>query len=138
MDKYLKYYILKEKGVIIEVLKGSITLQDYIAFKMDQLNDKDFTPELDYFIDYCDVNIVFSNEMREKIEQYIAFSKTIENPSRYSKVAVITNTPDQVVFSTILGSSDERKINYKIFSTMEAALSWVGLTDSDIDIVKTK
>ncbi|WP_319481073.1 hypothetical protein [uncultured Draconibacterium sp.] len=135
MDKFLGYYIIKEKRVIVEILKGAITVNEYIKFKTNQIEDEDFNPNFNFILDIRDNNIVFSSELEKKMKQYIAFEKTIGSLSSEKKVAVITNTPQQVVYSTLYEKLDERKIVYSIFSTKDEALKWLSLSNSDMDMI---
>jgi hypothetical protein len=63
MEKFLRYYIIKEKRVIVEILKGAITLNEYIKFKTSQIEDGHFNPNFSFIIDIRDVDIVFSSEL---------------------------------------------------------------------------
>ncbi len=136
MEKYLKYYIIKEKRIIVEIIKGSCTLNEYISFKEKQIQAKDFNPNYNYLIDIREIDFVFSSELQKRMKEYLEFEKTIDSLSKTKKIAVITNTPDQVVYSTINKIYDERSIVYSIFSTKNAALSWLGLDSSELNMIK--
>ncbi len=69
------------------------------------------------------------------MKQYLEFEKIIDSLSSEKKVAVITNTPHQVVYSTINKKLDERNIVYSIFSTKNEALKWLSLSNSDMDMI---
>lgn len=135
MDKFSRYYIIKEKRVIVEILKGAITLNEYIKLKTSQIEDGDFNPNFSFIIDIRDLDMVFSRELEKIMKQYLEFEKTIDSLSSEKKVAVITNTPHQVVYSTINKKLDERNIVYSIFSTKDEALKWLSLSNSDMDMI---
>lgn len=136
MDKCLKYYIIQEKRIIVEIIKGSCTLNEYISFKEKLIEDKDFNPDYSYIIDIREIDLVFSSELRTRMKEYLEFEKSKDFLSNKKKIAVITNTPDQVVYSTINKIFDDRSIIYSIFSTKNAALSWLGLDSSELNMIK--
>lgn len=136
MNSCLKYYIIKDKKVIVEILKGSCTLSDYVDFKSDQINDKDFNPYFNFLVDFRGVDITFSGMVEKRLKLYLEFSKSIVSLSGRKRVAVITNTPDQVVFFTVCKLLDRRGILYGVFSTEAAALHFLSLTISEIDLIQ--
>lgn len=101
------------------------------------MQDEEYSPEMNYIINYQQVKMDFSDKTQEKMEQYLEFSRSHQNPSFHTKIAVITSTPDQVVYSTLFKQSDTSNVSYEIFSTMETALKWFGLTDDDIQMIES-
>ena len=135
MDKNLEYHILSEKRVMIEVLKGFVTLNDYINLKKRQLKDKEFNPYFNLIIDIRELKVSSANISKGQTKKFLEFIKPIDDFSKTKQVAVITTTPDQVVYSTINNMLDDRDIFYEIFSTKNAAIAWLGLNSSEIDII---
>ncbi|MBR8536384.1 hypothetical protein KDU71_12500 [Carboxylicivirga sediminis] len=135
MDITLKYTIIKDKELVVEVLKGPVKLNDYISFKTQQIADKDFNPNYSYIIDIRAVDIVFSKEMEKRMKEYLAFVAPIDALAQEKRVAIITNTPEQVVYSTIHQTLDKRRIDYGIFSTKDSAIEWLNLNSDDLSMV---
>lgn len=129
------YHIIKDKELVVEVLKGPVKLHEYINLKKQQIEDEDFNSNYNFLIDIRAVEFVFSRETEKRMKEYLAFAKPIDALSKEKKTAIITSTPDQVVYSMINQSLDSRQITYNIFSTKDAALEWLNLSNEEVAVL---
>lgn len=126
-----KYYILKEKNLVIEILKGSFNLSDFVNLKKNESEDPDFDPNLNSILDIRDIESAFSKEIRNDLEKFLEIIKTVQHNTKKRKTAVITNTPAQVTGITWYQLIDDRGIDYNIFSTLKGAKEWLGIDEID-------
>ena len=117
------YKIISEHNIIIEFHKGNIEVDSYIKFKEKTFNDEDFKTGLNYLIHFK--NVTFFTP-QEDIKKFVNFIKNNAPKLGKRKVALITNTPNQVVSTTIYKTM-QANLNQEveIFSTDEAALNWL-------------
>lgn len=120
-----QYRILKTALLIIECHEGLLTLENMIRFRQEQRLDRDFTPEHDILMDLRNVEI--SGEPVE-VENYVSFYKENKNISGNRRIAVLTDTPNQVFYTTLFEQfSKVLNQKTKIFSTLEASLNWLNV-----------
>ncbi|HEY9220734.1 MAG TPA: hypothetical protein VIO43_04055 [Lutibacter sp.] len=115
--------ILKEFNLLIECHSGNLNLQSYVDFVKRTSHDPLFSKILNYFIDLSDVVVTVS---LDDVEKYNNF--TIDNFKweKKKKVALITETPNQMVFATLFKNSNMQKLKeIEVFSTKENALEWL-------------
>lgn len=127
------YKILKKHQIIIEYHKGIITLESFVNFKKEITKNKDFIKDLKYLVYLTDA--VF-NTSPSDIEAYIQFLK--DNVAVYGKrkVALITDTPNQVVATTLFKTLEEvSSQNIEIFSTTGKAYEWLQVPNLPLDKV---
>jgi hypothetical protein len=116
---------------VIEKYVGDFYVTDYITFKKKIINDSLFKPNYNFFIDFNQVNFKITEE---DLEKYINFiDENLTNLGvRFS--AIVTNTPNQVVTTTMYKMLQQnRSQTVEIFSTIEAASEWLKI---DINIHK--
>jgi hypothetical protein len=117
------YKILKEHNLIIEYHSGILDVDSFIAFKKSLTFDSLFVPSLHYFVHLK--NVTFLTNM-EDIDKYVRFLEANSNFFGNRRVALITNTPNQVVSTTIFKMMQQNKSqSVEIFSTDESALEWL-------------
>ena len=100
--------------------------------KKVELNDPDYDPNYDIIIDIMEMQNKFSEEAESEMRRYIGISKSFQTITRMRKVAFLTNTPDQVVNMYIYKSIDDRNNEFGVFSTLDAALDWLGIQELDL------
>jgi len=117
------YQIITQNNLIIEFHKGTLDVDSYIEFKKKLFSDKDFKPGLNYFIHHK--NVTFLTNQTD-IKKFVTFLGAHSDSLGKRKVALITNTPNQVVSTTIYKTM-QANLNQEveIFSTDEAALNWL-------------
>ncbi len=117
------YKILKEQNLIVEYHSGILDADSFIAFKRSIALDPLFLPSSNYFVHLK--NVTFSTNL-EDIDQYVNFLETNNNVYGSRRVALITNTPNQVVSTTMFKMMQQNKSqSVEIFSTNESALEWL-------------
>jgi len=126
------YYILKDENLVIEILRGSFDISDFINLKKSEAEDPDFNPNFNSILDIRNIENPFSKEIRDELEQYLKIIKTIQPVTKKRKAAVITHKPSQVAGITWYKLIDDRSIDYNIFSTLEAATAWLGISKADL------
>jgi hypothetical protein len=129
---FYKYYILKDKNLIIEILRGRFDLSEFINLKKSESEDPDFDPNFNSLLDIRNIKNAFSKEIRDDLEKYLGLIKTIQHVTKRKKTAVITGTPSQVTGITWYTLIDDRGIDYKVFSTLKAATEWLGVSEINL------
>ena len=116
------YIILKEQNLIVEYHSGILDADSFINFKKSITLDPLFLPSLNYFVHLK--KITFSTTA-EDINKYVKFLNTNSKVYGNRRVALITNTPNQVVSTTIFKMIQQNTSQVEIFSTNESALDWL-------------
>ncbi|MHB1146516.1 MAG: hypothetical protein ACYC01_02860 [Lutibacter sp.] len=117
------YKILKEHNLIIEYHTGVLDADSFIAFKKSITLDPLFLPSLNYFVHLK--KVTFSTNL-EDINKYVGFLDANSKVYGNRRVALITNTPNQVVSSMIFKMMQQNKFqSVEVFSTNESALEWL-------------
>jgi len=130
-----KYKILKENNLILEFHKGALDIDSFIKFKIKLTEDPLFTNSLNYYIDFK--NVTF-NLSESDVDKYLNFLKGNSNYLGKRKVALITNTPKQVVYSTFFKMKRTNSIQaIEVFSTSKSALAWLKIDDTSIIELET-
>lgn len=128
------YKILKEHNLIVEYHSGKLDANSLINFKKRIVLDPLFTPNLNYFIHLKNATFAPIDEAEDDISIYSKF--VADNFEVYGnrRVALITNTPNQVVNTTRFKMM-QKNVNQpvEIFSRYENAKKWLGI---DIEIEK--
>lgn len=117
------YKILKGQNLIIEYHSGILDANSFIAFKKSITLDSLFLPNLNYFVHLKNVTFITNLEDIVKYANFLADNYHVFGNRR---VALITNTPNQVVSTTIFKMMQQNKSqSVEIFSTNESALEWL-------------
>lgn len=117
------YKILPNYKLVLEFHKGILKTDTYIEFKKLLALDPLFEANLNYLIHFKQVTFKTSSE---DIEKFVAFMSSKKDVLGKRRVAFITNTPNQVVSTTIykyLQSSLMQEV--EIFSTTQEAIKWL-------------
>lgn len=124
-----KYFIIKDKDLIIEILSGRFELSDYLNFKNSEILDPDFDPNFNIIMDIRNIEDIVSQKM---IKEYPEKLRPVQLFNERIKTAVITNTPSQVAGASLYELFENDFFDFKIFSTIEYALYWIGINKSDL------
>ncbi|MDF1516917.1 MAG: hypothetical protein RQ864_01750 [Lutibacter sp.] len=117
------YIILKDLNLLIECHSGSLDLNSYIDFVKSTTLDPLFSKNMNYFIDLCNVVVTASID---DIKLYNNFTNDNLQCDRKRRVALLTNSPNQMVFATLFKNSNTQKLKeIEVFSTKESALEWL-------------
>jgi len=127
MNKHVCYKILPEIHLFVEYYSGQIFLEDLIHVKKREIKDKDYDPLFNAIGDLRDAEFILS------VPEIIEYSNYVKSASKVSgkrNTAILTRTPGQVAKSSIYQMQGRAlPMNFKIVSTLEAALEWVGLSN---------
>lgn len=122
------YRIITNENLVIEFHKGILTADCYINFKKELMQDSRIKSNMNYLINFR--NITF-NVSPSDVKMFAEFMSGRSEELGKRKVALITETPNQVVSTTIYKSL-EVGLNQsaEIFSTLAPAINWlkIGLT----------
>ncbi len=117
------YKILKEHNLIVEYHTGILDADSFINFKKSISLDPLFLPSLHYFVHLK--KITFSTNLQD-IDKYSKFLEANSKVYGNRRVALITNTPNQVVSTTMFKMMQQNKSqSVEVFSTNESALEWL-------------
>jgi len=117
------YIILKDLNLLIECHSGSLDLKSYIDFVKRTTLDPLFSINMNYFIDLCNVVVTASID---DIKKYNNFSEDNFQCDKKRRVALLTSSPNQMVFATLFKNSNTQKLKeVEVFSTKESALNWI-------------
>lgn len=134
MEQNLNYQIFPDKKLIVEYYYGSVRLNDLILYQNNVSFDKYYNPNYNVINDYRDAKLILNEK---DIVKYINFIKT--SPKLYGsrRIAQITNSPDQVVITTLFNLlKSDLPVKVHVVSTLGAAINWVGLDYTDRDLVE--
>jgi len=107
----------------LEYHSGILDADSFIEFKKSITLDPLFLPNLNYFIHLK--KVTFSTNL-EDIDKYANFLEANSMVYGNRRVALVTNTPNQVVSATIFKMMQQNKTqSVEIFSTNESALEWL-------------
>ncbi len=131
------YKILKKENLIVEFFQGIITIDSFIQFKEQLIQDSNFSLDYNYFIYFKEVTF---NIKPQEISKYIDFSNKKLPNKKTRKIAIVTHTPKQVVLTTLykMQTKDTHK-KVEIFSTCGKAFYWLDtqpLFDNEKSFIK--
>jgi len=129
------YRILKEHSLVTIVHNGYLNLNSMMSLMKKLCSDPIFSSNFDCIIDINDVVIDLTIK---DINIYVNHLENNSNPLENKRIALITNTPKQVVYSTLFKQEQEllhplQKV--QIFSTLENACEFLKLKDCSVDLV---
>ncbi|MDP3358980.1 MAG: hypothetical protein Q8S41_06475 [Lutibacter sp.] len=85
---------------------------------------------------YIDLSKVIVTASIDDIKKYNDFIKDNFRCERKRKVALVTNTPNQMVFATLFKNSNTQKLKeIEVFSTKERAFNWLNSNLNKIEII---
>ena len=117
------YIILKDYNLLIECHSGNLDSKSYIDFVKRTTLDPLFSNNMNYYIDLSNVVVTAS------IDDIIIYNNFINDNFQCDKkrrVALLTSSPNQMVFATLFKNSNTQKLKeVEVFSTKENALNWI-------------
>lgn len=135
MTNLKAYNINKDKQYILEYYGGKFDLDELIEFKLQIANEISYNPNFNIIHDFRDAEFGFSYA---DVKKYV---ETLQNTNHLvgnRKSVTITQTPNQVI--TSVGFEMQKKnlpIPFKTTSTIDAAIKFAGLAESEIILVET-
>jgi hypothetical protein len=137
MMKNANYLILPELKLILECCKGQATVEDSIKMKKDELADNLYNSDYGIIVDFREFETNLDNMITKSISNFFNFLKDL---AVMSKIAFLTAEPHQVVISMILKGlrRDSYSLKIEVFSTIEAAVRYLGLSEDKLDQINNK
>lgn len=123
------YTIITKHNIVLEYHAGLLKSPHYLNFKKKLVLDPEFKAGLNYLIHFKDIEIDVENV---DIENFVNFMRNNRDTFGNRKVAFITNTPNQVVKTTLYKNMSYKSNTVEIFSTPENALYWLGYATDEI------
>jgi hypothetical protein len=137
MKKHVNYKILPELRLILECCKGEASVGETINMKKNELSDILYNPDYNILVDFQEFETRIDAEINESISSFFDFLRSINQKCR---VAFLTSEPHQVVISMILKrlSSEMPVFRIDVFSTVEAAVRYLGIPAKNLALIKNK
>jgi len=137
MEKSANYIILPELKLILECCKGQATPQDIILLKKIELLDKYYRHDYNVIVDFREFENFITSTTNKSILNLLNFLKEI---GVKCKVALLTTKPHQVVVTEIIKrlSVDFSTFKFETFSTLEAAIKFVGFSIDCFELINNK
>ncbi len=126
------YVILKKQGLIVQCLENKITLPGLKKFVYSILYDPSYNSSYKQILD---LRKTYINLSISEISGLVSWMKE-KSILPVSPIAIISSSPNQVAKSTIFVSMIQTSTSsYKIFSTPDAALDWLGFSGSSSEMI---
>lgn len=128
MNASASFKILPDLKLIIELFSDRTTINDAIELKKSEIIDINYNSGYNFIVLFININLPVTKVAETEIRKYVDSIKSNKQIIGTRKSAIITEKPNQVVLGTIYEMiAKELPMNYKIFSTLKAALNWIGL-----------
>jgi hypothetical protein len=137
MKKYAKYMILPELALILECCRGQVSVEDAIFMKKTESSDDLYNPVYNIIVDLRAFETILDSTVKESTSKFFHFLKGHNVPG---KIAILTAEPHQVVISVFLKelSTSFGPVKMELFSTVEAALRFIGIPSENVDLINNK
>lgn len=136
MIKIGKYKILTELNLIIEYYSGEIDIDDIIHMQKVLSEESIYRPTQDIILDFRDATLKIEEE---DLKRYLEFVKGFPKVFGKRKAAYLTNTPNDVVITTIFDlvvQQNDVPINIGIYSTFKGILDWLDIETIDYNAIE--
>lgn len=128
------FEILKDQNVMIRYFRGEISLQDLFAFAEIIALHPDYDPKMRVINNLIDAEFIFS---QQDIVSFVEFVKNHKKIYGSRRIVFLTDTPNQVVFTTMVKMfKEETLIDIGIVSTLEASINFLGLEEDDLPTIE--
>lgn len=135
-ENSVNYKIIPSCNIIIEQYNGPILMQDIIDIKKEISSHSNYSPNFNVIMDFEYSDLVFNSS---KLIDYIEFANGFNKIYGKRKTAFLTNTPNEVVLTTIFGLvKGDLPIDSNTFSTFGAIASWFGLSPLEYEQIETE
>jgi len=134
MKGIYKYKVLKEQKLIIAFHKNIVTIKELKLVRALIMNDKDVDPSFKILIDLRSAKFDITIEEMSNYGKWL--SKNTELKQSSPKI-ILTNTPNQVVYSTIFSRTmGINEFGYSVYSSLYDSLVFLQIDKKDFKIVK--
>jgi hypothetical protein len=132
----INFHIYSDFKTILEHFSGDIKIKDIIRVKQSISTNSSYSPKFNVIMDFREAHLVFDTS---KVSEYVRFANNYPKIYGERKTAFITSRPNEVVITTIFGlTKGDLPIDPRTFSTLQAALLWMGLPAESFPIIENK
>jgi hypothetical protein len=134
IEKLVDYIIIPDIKIIVECYKGYLSEEEVLNHKNAMYKDKQYDPAFNVITDMRELEMqVQADDDIKKLGEFINFLK---NTPIERKGALLTSKPNQAVMAQLFKElARNTVIEYEVFSTLDAAMIYVGLPLSNFDMV---
>jgi len=133
MSKLANYKILHGLRMILECCKGNATIEDAIEMKKCEIKDRYYDPGYNILVDFREFTSSIDSSSLLSLSVFVDFLKGLRLAC---KVALLTTKPHQVVVMNMVKNlSIDSKMEFEIFSTLEASVSFVDCPEENLEII---
>ena len=124
----IKYAIDKKNKLICETWSEFVTIEEFIQLKKQEFSDLEFSPGYNVLTDLRVTKLSFDENLITAIVKYMQV-----NPDKIKnrKSAIVADNPQLVAGVFIFSDESENlPINIKLFTTIEAAKTWLNIKNN--------
>lgn len=133
MKNTYKYKILKDAELVIQFHKNDLTYEDAKKLKLKIINDVDFRHNFSFLIDVREAKYKVTEESSKEYGKFVSDNLMSKG---LIKIAILTDTPEQVVNATIFALEQcFVSSKYKVFSTLKEAIRWLNIHVNKLDTI---
>lgn len=121
---FATYTVLKEEQIVIEIMRGTITLSGIKNLKLAQAANPDFNPNYNQVSDLRDCQIV---GLISEMDDFVDFMKAHENKiAGNRKVIGIVNSPLLVGYLKFYRNKQVKlRQEFRLFANLSDGLEWI-------------
>jgi hypothetical protein len=133
LEKF-NYIIIPELRLILRYYRGSFKISDLVNALEETAKNSLYDTTFNVINDFRDAR---SEIKIGEINDFFGYIKGHKKLYGKRKSVYLTKTPNQTVFSMMLGLlKHEKLISFKTFSTLEEAVKWVDLPVSELEKIE--
>jgi hypothetical protein len=134
IEKLVNFIIIPEIKIIVECYKGCLSDEEVLNHKAAMYNDNQYDPAFNVITDIRELEMqVQADDDIKKLSEFIDFLK---NTPVGRRGALLTSKPNQAVLAQLFKElARNTVIEYEVFSTLDAAMIYVGIPLSNFNIV---
>lgn len=122
----LRYKILPDKNLLIELYEGIINPKVFIKYKIAQSKDKNFNPDLNILVDFGNSRI--HSVKPAHLQIYTDFLRDHPELVGLRRIALWAHNPHQMVVAVLYKKKQSGlKQHIQIFSNLDYAVDWLNL-----------
>jgi hypothetical protein len=134
IEKLVNYIIIPEIKLIVECYKGCLTDEEVLNHKNTMYGDNKYDPAFNVITDMRELEMQVQDD--DDIKNLCKFIDFLKNTPVGRRGALLTSKPNQAVLAQLFKElARNTPIEYEVFSTIDAALIYVGLPLNKYDIV---
>ncbi|MBN1118994.1 MAG: hypothetical protein JXA77_17415 [Bacteroidales bacterium] len=126
--------IIPEINLYLQYFQGEFKLDSAINAMAAVINEPQYNSGYNSIIDFRDTSFVFTEA---EIQQFVSFIVKANAAEKRRKVSLLTSNPNQVFYLSLFTHFAQNiKVNYNIFSTVDAAIEWIETDKINFQFIK--